>query len=245
MTTRRKYHAFFTLLDGRAVAAGTGDAILEPSFSSEAYDPSTNTWASLGSTAQRIDTYGLSGVGIMKGSRAGYGLIIGAGWTNLAGGMLNPTTNTWAATPIPSVSFDQSTLVLLSDGATVLAVPGLHANAHKFDSTAGTATTPGAWTATATMKAVRLDHAAVLLPNGNVAAPWSPRPSRRPARSGPRPRPAPRPRPRLRPPRRPRFAMRGRWSPSCTGSDGSPRGSIACTPSCAEAPATRSPRAAR
>ena len=79
MSTRRQNHAFFTLLDGRAVAVGTGNGMLGPSFSNEAYSPSTNTWTALGSTAQRIDAGGVSGVGITKGARAGYGLIVGAG----------------------------------------------------------------------------------------------------------------------------------------------------------------------
>ena len=162
MKSYHQRHVLVTMTDGRALAATNGGAYV--STSSETYSPTTNVWTSTASLPQPFER-GCDGVGFTAGSRSGFVLIIGNGFSNDAGALYSPGANTWTATPIPTPALDNVSLVLLADGFRALAVPGTSTSARLFNSTSGTA---GGWTAAGTMGNIRLGHGAARLSDGRV-----------------------------------------------------------------------------
>jgi hypothetical protein len=165
MVTPRYGHTATLLSDGRVLVAGgeTGDQVI----SAELYDPDSGTWTATGATAT---------------SRFGHtATLLPDGRVLVAGGLqdgfpdgpyaelYDPISGTWAAagTMITPTPRGGSTATLLPDG-TVLVAGGAASGIDPVASAELYNPQIGAWSATESMTAARINHTATLLPDGRV-----------------------------------------------------------------------------
>ena len=165
MLVARVGHAATLLPDGRVLVAG-GDTGTGVTATAELYDPSTNMWSPAASMASARSghtmTLLLSGKVLVAG---------GAGPpTGATAELYDPSTNTWSAAGSMSTPRTGFTATLLAGSGNVVVAGGFTddgaapftASVEIYDSVANT------WSPAASLPTPLTDHAATLLPTGEV-----------------------------------------------------------------------------
>jgi N-acetylneuraminic acid mutarotase len=171
MAGPRGAHTATLLGNGKVLVAG-GDDGKNNLTTAELYDPASNTWSSAGTMPASGD---FATATLLPSGRV---LVAGGGSASQLTGtasaeLYDPTTNTWSRTGSMHTErcFQSATLlpggkVLVAGGASQSANGSLNeiglASAELYDPATGT------WTSTGSMTDGRAEHAAALLPNGQV-----------------------------------------------------------------------------
>jgi hypothetical protein len=156
MRNGRWYPTVTTLPNGEMLAVSGGDTAGTTNLIPEAYQPSTNTWRSLGS--RNIPFYPMMFV-VPSGSV----YYVGPGQTTA---YLNPTTGVWTDGPVRTCCYRDYGAAVMYDAGKILVVGGGNtptATAERIDLTGA-----GTWTGSGNMNTARRQTNATLLADGTV-----------------------------------------------------------------------------
>ena len=172
MGSARQGHTATLLVDGRVLVVGGGGEVRlaeGPPYgaTAELYDPVSGTWIATGSMA--MARFGHAATRLQNGTVFVVGGSSGDDATARSAELYDPTSGRWTVTTSMANARSGHTATLLLDG-TVLVASGVGlgseprplASAERYDPTSAT------WTATGGMTQARLDHTAILLPDGTV-----------------------------------------------------------------------------
>jgi hypothetical protein len=170
MNASRGFHTATLLANGRVLVtagAGLASGIITLRFSADIYDPATGSWTATGSlgTARVFHTSTLlpDGNVLVTGGSNFVSIIYDTAE------LYDPATGQWSATGRLTTPRNSHAATLLANGK-VLAVAGFNNEPVSFTQKSTELYDPatGAWTASADLNVARGNHAATLLPNGNV-----------------------------------------------------------------------------
>jgi N-acetylneuraminic acid mutarotase len=168
MSKARYGHTASLLIDGRVLISGGVGTSGTPTNSAEVYDPVAGTWTATGAMVAPRSGH--------TATRLANGNVLLAGGTNKASGLLasaevcNPVTAAWTATGSLKDKHANHTATLLPNGK-VLVAGGYDVFVPYSSPTSGVELydpVSGTWTATNAMASLRANHAALMLPSGNV-----------------------------------------------------------------------------